>query len=173
MCITGWMIGRFQIKGWVEVGVHEGETVGYFSELVPGKIGMGCDINAETLEIARGRYPWLQLKVASSVEYLREVDAPRPSVFYFDTTWGSERPLGEELAIVHNRFPEGILYVNNVDLDCGQAGCHKVPPAVLQQYGRVIVPDYSVPVPVAGYGIVVPDGEVLPPMTHWKVLPKS
>jgi len=172
MCLAGWLIGRFGIKSWVECGVLEGETVGYFSQFVPDSFGLGCDLNDQAVKIGQQRYPRIHLETANAVEWLRRIDPPRPSMFYMDTVWVADRLLHQQMEIVKQRWPEAIVFVNNLDMP-GSLGQNLTKPAELQHYGRVIVPDYSMPRPVAAYGVIVPDDAELPPFSHWKVLPRS
>lgn len=172
MALTGWLIGRFGIKTFVECGCLEGETIGYFSQFVPEGFGRGCDLNQNAVNIGQARYPGVRLDVENAVDWLCTVPVKLPALVYIDTVWVQNHLLHEQMGIIKGRWPGEPVMVNNVDLP-GATGADMTPPAELQRYGRVIVPDYSTPVPMAGYGVIVPDGAELPPFKHWKVLPKQ
>lgn len=171
MALTGWLAGWFGIKSWVECGVLEGETAGYFSQFTEGGIGFGCDLDEKPLAVGRQRYPGLKLEQCDSSEWLKRTVPILPALFYLDSMWKPTWPGLEEIKIIKSKWPSQPIMVNGLKPSETFIGLHPVEP--LQQFGRVIVPDYSYPFKVAGYGVIVPDGALLPAFRHWKVLPKN
>lgn len=165
MAFMAWALGKYSPDCFIETGVCEGETIGYFGQFA--NHAGGCDIRPEVIEIAKKRYPHIRFTVEDAREFLKSVPVFLDTFFYLDCTWLDSCYAKEQLPIIYERWEKPIVFVSGVALDNGSSGAQSVNELV--KYGSVIIPSYDMKSDQSGYALIVPNVKNLFLPNSWRV----
>lgn len=169
MAFMSWALGYYKPYAFIETGVCEGETIGYFGQFAT--FAGGCDIKPDVIEIAKKRYPHIGFTVQDAREYLKSINPIyRDTFFYLDCTWGDYLPAKEQLPIIFDRwkFDRAIVFVSGVQLPNNSSGAQ--PLSDLTPYGTVIYPRYSMYPDQSGYALIVPKRNIYHLPNSWGIV---
>ena len=111
----------------IETGTFRGTTTEWIAQRFPKPI-LTCEINKRYFLQAKqrlGKLPQVRVELADSTDFLsrlkEEFARDAPLLFYLDAHWLDRLPLGEEVAIIRDQFPRGVVVIDDfeVPLDRG------------------------------------------------------
>lgn len=182
LAITGFILGRFKIKTWVETGAYEGETCWFWSKWVQNSIG--CEMSADVVARAKKRHEGTKVKVMLGVSpgWLNSIDVASPIFFYLDSNWRDQCVLLDELKTIRSKWIDYVVLANALPIKsnpnfkgdpCVPVPAEEFLKPIASQYTQVLIPNYSAPElgnpngPWAGYAILNPSFDRIPHGNDW------
>lgn len=110
---------HFECTAFVETGTSRGDTTGYVSRTLDAPVH-SCEVDPLSFAASRLNLLWarrVHLYRLSSPDFLRRVLAPAVvganPFFYLDAHWYDYMPLPDELALIAERAPRGVIAIDD------------------------------------------------------------
>ena len=92
------------IKTYIECGAYHGDTMNWFSKLVPHVLG--CEVNPAVFSIGCKKNSHVNCVNEHSLDWLPKVELDVPLFAHLDSNWvAPSNPFIEEIGIINRRWP--------------------------------------------------------------------
>jgi len=117
------LVFGLRIEQFVETGTFHGTTTEFLANLLGAPV-FTVELHPRTFVVAKRRlaqYPWVTVELGDSRTFLRDLASKeelcgRRTLFYLDAHWGRDLPLGAELAIIVEAWPDAVVVIDDFEV---------------------------------------------------------